>query len=542
MFGRVKSLDAILATAEKKSLHRSLGAFQLTMLGVGAIIGTGIFVLTAEAAQKAGPGMMISFIIAGFVCAVAALCYAEMASMVPVSGSAYTYSYAVMGELLAWMVGWALVLEYAVAAGAVAVGWSGYFVGLLREYLGIALPTSIVNADALIASIKLAFGAANSEAIQTAIATGGYINLPAFIISLLVTWLLVIGTKESAYVNAILVMVKITALTLFVVLALPVMKSENFEPFAPLGFGGISAAAASIFFAYVGFDAVSTAAEETKNPQRNMPIGLIGSLAICTVFYLLVASGVIGSVGAQPLFDSAGNGLAPGSTELAAACATKGGQAVVCSKEALAWTLREIGGQQGSSWIQQAGNLVGLAAGLALPSVILMMMFGQTRIFFVMSRDGLLPEKLSKVHPVYHTPHVVTVITGIFVASFAALFPVGALADISNSGTLFAFAMVAIAVLILRRRDPSRVRPFRTPAVWLVSPLAALGCIYLFWSLSGYTKLLFVGWAVVGLLVYFGYSRSRSHVGRGLVEVHEEDADIPPQPVPPLPGGIDIND
>ena len=535
MFGRVKSLDAILATAEKKSLHRSLGAFQLTMLGVGAIIGTGIFVLTAEAAQKAGPGMLISFIIAGFVCAVAALCYAEMASMVPVSGSAYTYSYAVMGELLAWMVGWALVLEYAVAAGAVAVGWSGYFVGLLREYLGITLPTELVNADALIAQIKLAFGAANSEAIQTAIATGGFINLPAAIIALLVTWLLVIGTKESAYINAILVMVKITALTLFVVLAVPVMNSQNFEPFAPLGFGGISAAAASIFFAYVGFDAVSTAAEETKNPQRNMPIGLIGSLAICTVFYILVASGVIGSVGAQPLFDAAGHALSPGSTELAAACVTDAGKSVVCSKEALAWTLREIG------W-QQVGNLVGLAAGLALPSVILMMMFGQTRIFFVMSRDGLLPEVLSRVHPKYHTPHVVTVITGVFVAIFAALFPVGALADISNSGTLFAFAMVAIAVLLLRSRDPGRARPFRTPAVWLVAPLAAFGCLYLFWSLSGYTKLLFVGWAAVGLIVYFAYSRSRSHVGRGLVEVHEGDADVPPQPVAPLPGGIDLND
>ncbi|HQD98928.1 MAG TPA: amino acid permease, partial [Novosphingobium sp.] len=284
-----------------------------------------------------------------------------------------------------------------------------------------------------------------------------------------------------------------------------------------------------------GFDAVSTAAEETKNPQRNMPIGLIGSLAICTVFYLLVAAGVIGSVGAQPLFDAAGNGLAPGSTELAAACATTGGQAVVCSKEALAWTLREIG------W-QQIGNLVGLAAGLALPSVILMMMFGQTRIFFVMSRDGLLPERLSRIHPKYHTPHVVTIITGIVVAIFAALFPVGALADISNSGTLFAFAMVAVAVLILRKRDPGRARPFRTPAVWLVSPLAAVGCVYLFWSLSGYTKLLFVGWAAVGLVVYYTYSRSRSHVGRGIVDVHEDDADIPPQPVPPLPGGIDIND
>lgn len=527
IFDRVKSLDAILATAEKKSLTRSLGAFQLTMLGIGAVIGTGIFVLTAEAAQKAGPGMMVSFIIAGFVCAVAALCYAEMAAMVPVSGSAYTYSYAVMGEMLAWMVGWALVLEYAVAAGAVAVGWSGYFVGLLREQLDIILPASLVNADALIAQVKLAFGATQTEAITTALATGGFINLPAFLISLLVTWLLIIGTKESAYVNAILVGVKITALTLFVVLALPVMQSANFEPFAPLGFGGISAAAASIFFAYVGFDAVSTAAEETKNPQRNMPIGLIGSLAVCTVFYILVAAGVIGGVGAQPLMDAAGNGLATGSTELAAACVRDAGQSVVCSKEALAWSLREIG------W-KQIGNLVGLAAGLALPSVILMMMFGQTRIFFVMSRDGLLPEALSRVHPKYNTPHVVTIITGLFVAVFAALFPVGVLADISNSGTLFAFAMVAIAVMVLRRTDPSRIRPFRTPAIMLVGPVAILGCMYLFFSLSGYTLALFAGWSVTGLIVYFAYSRSRSHVGLGRMEVHEDDADMPPSSVPPI--------
>ncbi|MET0251943.1 MAG: amino acid permease [Novosphingobium sp.] len=507
MLGRVKPLDAILATAEKKSLHRSLGAFQLTMLGVGAIIGTGIFVLTAEAAQKAGPGMLASFVIAGVVCALAALCYSEMSSMVPVSGSAYTYSYAVMGELVAWIVGWALVLEYAVAAGAVAVGWSGYFVGLLREFLGLDLGTQFTRGPI----------------------DGGLFNLPAFLIALLVTWLLVIGTRESARFNAVLVAVKIAALTLFCILALPVMKAENFEPFAPLGFGGVSAAAASIFFAYVGFDAVSTAAEETQNPQRNMPIGLIGSLAICTVFYLLVASGVIGTVGAQPLLNADGTGITPGTAELTKACAAQATEVVVCSKEALAWTLRSIG-------FQQIGNLVGLAAGLALPSVVLMMMFGQTRIFFVMSRDGLLPEVLSRVHPKYHTPHVVTIITGIAVAVFAALFPVGALADISNSGTLFAFAMVAIAVLVLRRTDPDRRRPFRTPVVWLVSPLAVLGCVYLFFNLSGYTLTLFAGWAAIGLVVYFTYSRHNSHVGRGLIEIHEDDAGIPPQPVPPLPG------
>ena len=518
MFGRVKPLDAILATAEKKSLHRSLGAFQLTMLGVGAIIGTGIFVLTAEAAQKAGPGMMISFIIAGFVCAVAALCYAEMASMVPVSGSAYTYSYASMGEIVAWIVGWALILEYAIAASAVSVGWSNYFVGLVQSGLGVELPAFFT---------KGAFAAVD-----------GGVNLPAVAISLLVTGLLVLGTKESAMFNAVLVVIKVIALTAFVVLALPVMKMENFEPFAPLGFGGISAAAASIFFAYVGFDAVSTAAEETKNPQRNMPIGLIGSLVICTVFYMLVASGAIGAVGAQPVFGAAGEVLATGSKELQQQCAALAGAGnvpLVCSDEALAHVLREIG-------YVNVGNLIGLAAFLALPSVVLMMLFGQTRIFFVMARDGLLPEGLAKVHPKFRTPHVVTLITGVFVTLAAALFPVGQLADISNSGTLFAFMTVAIGVLILRRTAPNRHRPFRTPVVWLVGPAAVAGCAYLFFNLSGYTELMFLGWAAVGLVVYFSYGRRKSHVGRGLVEVHERDADAPQQPVPPLPGGIDIND
>jgi APA family basic amino acid/polyamine antiporter len=504
---RVKPLDAILATAEKKSLHRSLGAFQLTMLGIGAIIGTGIFVLTAEAAQKAGPGMILAFVIAGFVCAVAALCYAEMSSMVPVSGSAYTYSYAVMGEMLAWMVGWALILEYAVAAGAVSVGWSGYVVGLIENAFSIDIPNALVLGPM----------------------DGGLVNLPAAGIALLVTALLVIGTRESAAVNAFLVAVKVAALMLFIVLAVPVMKMENFSPFAPLGFAGISAAAASIFFAYVGFDAVSTAAEETKNPQRNMPIGLIGSLGVCTVFYILVASGVIGTVGAQPVMDAAGNGLRPGSAALTAACQSVADTHVVCSKEALAWTLRTIG------W-PQIGNLLGLAAGLALPSVILMMMFGQTRIFFVMSRDGLLPHSLSKVHPKFHTPHVITIITGVFVAAFSAFFPVGVLADISNSGTLFAFAMVAIAVMVLRKTDPDRKRPFRTPAVMVVAPLAAAGCVYLFFSLSGETKLMFVAWAAIGLVVYFLYGYRNSHLGQGIVEVPELSPDIPPESVPPMPG------
>ncbi|MFC4295299.1 amino acid permease [Novosphingobium tardum] len=513
MFGRIKSLDAILATAEKKSLHRSLGAFQLTMLGVGGIIGTGIFVLTAEAAQKAGPGMMWSFVIAGFVCAVAALCYSELASMVPVSGSAYTYTYAVMGELLAWMVGWALILEYAVAASAVSVGWSGYFVGLMRDYLGITIPATLANGPY----------------------AGGVVNLPAFFIALLVTGLLMIGTKESARFNAILVVIKVAALTLFIIATIGIINTDNFTPLTPNGWGtiGVGGAAASIFFAYVGFDAVSTAAEETKNPQRNVPIGLIGSLVICTVFYLLVAAGAIGTIGAQPVTGLGGEVLSPGSPELAQRCAAIVASGVTeplaCSKEALAHVLKTIG------W-NKLGAVIGLAAGLALPSVVLMMLFGQTRIFFVMARDGLLPEKLATVHPKWKTPYIVTAITGAVVAVGAAFFPVGKLADVSNSGTLFAFLMVAIAVLIMRRTDPGRNRPFRTPVVWLVAPLAIVGTVALYFLLPIDAMLVLPIWGAIGLVVYFAYSRRNSHVGRGLVEVHEDDPDAPPQPVPPMPG------
>jgi len=507
IFGRVKSLDAILATAEKKSLHRTLGAFQLTMLGIGAVIGTGIFVLTSEAAQKAGPGMMISFVIAAFVCGVAALCYSELASMVPVAGSAYTYTYAVMGELLAWMVGWALILEYAVGASAVAVGWSGYFVGLLDNSLGLHIP----------------------EWLAVGPSQGGLINLPAVVISLLVTWLLIVGTTESARVNAVLVAIKVAALTLFIALSVPMIQSDKFHPLFPNGWGtiGVVGAASSIFFAYVGFDAVSTAAEETRNPQRNVPIGLIGSLVICTLFYLLVAAGAIGTIGAQPVAGLAGEVLSPGSPELAARCAqiVAGGaiEPLACSHEALAHVLRTIG-------YVHIGNLIGLAAFLALPSVVLMMMFGQTRVFFVMARDGLLPEKLASVHPRWRTPHVVTAFTGIVVTIAAAFLPVGKLADYSNSGTLFAFMMVAISVLVLRKADPDRRRPFRTPAVWLVAPLAIIGCLILYLKLPLIAILVLPVWGAVGLLIYFLYSRSRSHVGRGLVEVHEGEPGVPPAP------------
>jgi len=527
--GRIKPLDEILATAEKKSLKRSLGPFQLTLLGIGAVIGTGIFVLTATAAQKAGPGMMVSFIVAGTVCALAALCYSELASMVPVAGSAYTYSYAVMGEILAWMVGWALILEYALGASAVAVGWSGFMSGLL-DSVGV----HIHHASKVGPPIQWGFLQGGE--------IGGLINLPAVLVVAFVTTLLVIGTRESATFNAVLVVIKVTALTLFLIITLPMISGHmgNFEPFAPRGWGnplsssgtGILGAAASIFFAYVGFDAVSTAAEETKNPQRNVPIGLIGSLLICTVFYLLVSAGVVGAYGAQPLMDPA-TGLAfkEGSPELYASAACQAANApTVCSKEALAHILRQVSNPL-------FGNLVGLAAALALPSVVLLMMYGQTRIFFVMARDGLLPERLSAVHQRFRTPWIVTIVTGVFVAIAAAFLPVGTLADYSNAGTLFAFAAVSLAVMILRKKDPGRARPFRTPAIFLVAPLSIAGCILLFINLNNESKLLFVSWTVIGLVVYFLYGYRHSQVGRGIVEVPELSPDAPPSVgVGPLPG------
>lgn len=515
---RIKSLDAILATAERKSLHRTLGAFQLTLFGIGCVIGTGIFVLTAAGAQKAGPGLMLAFAIAGAVCIVAALCYAEIAAMLPVSGSAYTYTYATMGEVLAWTVGWALVLEYAVAASAVCVGWSGFFSGtILREFLGVELPTFLAGAPLALGGIE-----------------GGFINLPAVIIALLVTWLLIIGTTESARVNAVLVMIKVTALTAFIALTLPSSQFDtaNFNPFLPAGvfgeFGlgvGAVGAAATIFFAYVGFDAVSTAAEETKDPQRNVPIGLIGSLLFCTVFYILVAAGAIGTIGGQPIMGPNGIPFPTGSEELARQCALpQFADRLVCSDEALAHVLRQIG-------YSTVGNLLGLAASIALPSVILILMFGQTRIFFVMSRDGLLPEKLSAIHPKWKTPYVVTAMTGGAVAFAAAFLPVGRLADIANAGTLYAFMMVAIAVMILRRTAANKPRAFRTPGLWVLAPLTVAGCVFLFINLPLDAQLVLPGWGAIGMVIYVVYSRRASHLGRGIDDPGEAAlSDLQPPP------------
>jgi APA family basic amino acid/polyamine antiporter len=407
---------------------------------------------------------MLSFVIAGTVCAFAALAYAELASMLPVAGSAYTYAYAVMGEFIAWLVGWNLILEYAVSAAAVAVGWSGYIVGLL-ESMHIEIPLALKAG-------KFA-------------TPGGGLNVIATLLVIGIAGLLVFGTRASARFNAVLVIVKVVALVAFVAVALPQIEWAYFRPFMPFGFGssevegltrGVMAAAALVFFAYVGFDAVSTAAEETANPNRNVPLGLIGSLVICTLIYVLVAASAVGTT---PY------------TELAA------------STEPLAFIMRNLG-------YQTLGNLIGVAAIIALPTVVLTMLFGQARIFFVMSRDGLLPEVFSRIHPRLHTPHVITAATAFVVAVIAGLYSVDEIAELSNSGTLFAFIAVAIAVLLLRQTEPERPRPFRCPAVWFVGPAAIAGCLYLMWSLPRLALGRFVVWTLFGALVYFGYGYRRS--------------------------------
>ena len=480
---RIKPLDDILANAERKALRRSLGPFQLMMLGVGAIIGTGIFVLTAVGAERAGPGLLLSFVIAGVVCGFAALAYAELASMVPVAGSAYTYSYAVMGELIAWVVGWNLILEYAVAASAVAVGWSGYMNGLLGSW-GVHIPQTFTAGY-----FDLKSGAAGAGA--------GVMNLLAISAVIVVAALLVRGTRESAAVNTVLVVVKLVALAVFIVIAIPNINFDNFSPFMPYGFlsrevfdvqlnaevsKGVMAAAALIFFAYVGFDAVSTAAEETRDPNRNVPIGLIGSLAICTVIYLLVAAGAVGTMPTEELKNS---------------------------KEPLAEVLRNLG-------FIRTGDLIGIAAVLALPTVIMMMLFGQIRIFFAMSRDNLLPASLSAVHPRYATPWIMTIITAVLVALVAGFFSVDEIAELSNTGTLLAFISVAAGVMVLRVTDPARKRSFRCPAVWAVAPLAIFGCLFLLASVPPKSLIRFGIWNVIGVAVYYLYSYSRSPMAKRL--------------------------
>jgi APA family basic amino acid/polyamine antiporter len=447
-------------------LAQSLSWPHLIALGVGAIVGTGILTLIGVGAGKAGPAVILSFAIAGLICACAALAYAEVATMIPASGSAYTYSYVVFGELIAWMIGVALILEYSLVVSAVAVGWSGYAAGFLQS-IGLGLPPSLIQGPEL----------------------GGIVNLPAMFIIFVVAGLLIAGTRESATLNAVLVLVKLAALALFVAVALPTFNAANFEPFMPFGFPrsgpagaevGVMAAAAIIFFAFYGFDAIATAAEEARNPGRDLAIGIVGSMALCVLIYMVIAATAIGALAYTRFAES---------------------------PEPLALILREI--NQG--W---AARLLGASAVIALPTVILAFFFGQSRIFFTVARDGLLPPSLARVSS-RGTPVRITVFTAVVVAIIAGLFPLTKIAALANAGTLVAFVAVCAAMLVLRRREPNRERRFRAPLAWVVGPVGILGCIYLFISLPVATQGFFVGAQLIGLLLYLVYGSAAAARARG---------------------------
>lgn len=464
-WNRRKSLESVTTRAAHSALKPTLSWPHLVGLGIGGIVGTGIYTLTGVGAGLAGPAVILSFVIAGIVCACAALAYTEMATMMPMAGSAYTYSYVALGELLAWVVGWTLILEYTVVCSAVAVGWSGYATGFIKS-IGWNAP------DALLAGPG----------------AGGLINLPAIVISLAVATLLALGSRESATVNLILVVIKLAALATFITLALPAFDSQNFEPFMPYGFGaeevdgakrGVMAAAAIIFFAFYGFDAVSTAAEETKNPPRDLKIGIIGSMLSCTLIYMAVAAAALGGSNYLDLANSS---------------------------EPLAMVLRGLGHPF-------AATLIAAAAVIALPTVIMAFMYGQSRIFFVMARDGLLPQRLSAVHPRFGTPVLMTMITGVIVASLAGFLTLKEIAELANAGTLVAFIAVAVCMLVMRSKAPNHPRTFTVSAPWVIGPLAILGCAYLFSSLPGKTVYRFFIWNAIGLVVYLVYARHKSALG-----------------------------
>ena len=447
--------------APEHRLKRSLSWPHLIALGVGAIVGTGILTLTGVGAAKAGPAVILSFAIAGIICAAAALAYAEMATMIPASGSAYTYTYVVLGEWLAWFVGWSLILEYSLVVSAVAVGWSGYAVGFLAD-TPLAIPAALAAGPEL----------------------GGIVNLPAIFIIALVAAMLIYGTRESATVNALLVVVKIVALIVFVVVALPYFNPDNFDPFMPYGFPksgpsgaevGVMAAAAIIFFAFYGFDAIATAAEETKNPARDLSIGIVGSMVLCVLIYMAVAGAAIGALAYTRFADS---------------------------PEPLALILRELD----QPW---AARYLAASAVIALPTVILAFFYGQSRIFFVMARDRLLPPGLARISG-RGSPVRITLFTAVIVGLLAGVIPLAKLAALANAGTLTAFVFVAICMLVMRRRAPDAPRTFRTPLPWLVGLVAILGCLYLFYSLPTTTQLWFLGAHVIGFLIYFLYGARRS--------------------------------
>jgi APA family basic amino acid/polyamine antiporter len=480
---RRKSIDT-LAEGHAR-LKPTLSWPHLVALGVGAIVGTGIYTLTGIGAGLAGPAVILSFALCGVICGCAALCYAEMATMMPVAGSAYTYSYAVLGELLAWIIGWSLILEYTVGAAAVAVGWSSHF----REFLsaiGWSLPDALSHG-----MMACSHGIPLPEALGHGVFACGAFDLPAVLIGAVVIGLLIIGTRESATVNIILVLIKIAALILFVALASMSFDVGHFHPFAPFGYSahldpdgtkrGVLAAAGLVFFAFYGFDAVSTAAEETKNPKRDLTIGIIGSMAICTVIYIAVAGAALG---ASSYLDIARTG-AP----------------LVHVMQLLQHPL--------------AAQLVASAAIIALPTVILVLLYGQSRIWFVMARDGLFPESLATLHKTRGTPVAMTLVAGFFVLVLAATLPLERIALLANAGTLAAFVAVALSLIVLRLREPTRVRIFRVPLAFVIAPLCIAGCLYLFVTgLQSYTQEWFLLWNGIGLAIYFLYGAWRSNLAR----------------------------
>jgi basic amino acid/polyamine antiporter, APA family len=481
LFSR-KTVDQCIADGEAGGgLKRSLGPLQLTALGIGAIIGAGIFAAIGTAISGdaghvgAGSAIVISILLAGVTSALAAITYSEFAAMIPISGSAYTYAYATLGELVAWIIGWDLILEYAVGNIAVAIGWAGYFDSLLRG-LGLEMPRWLVT------DLWSAVGDPAQLAAAPHLGPIPVIfNLPALAIVAVITWLLVIGTRETAWVNTLMVAIKVVIIGLFLIVGLKYVHPAQWTTpsFAPNGIGGISVGAAIIFFSYIGFDAVSTAAEEAKNPQRDIPIGIIASLIICTVLYVAIALVLTGLIPWDKLN----------------------------VPDPLAVALQYIH----ADW---AAGILALGAVAAMTSVLLVFQLGQARIFMSMARDGLLPPWAARLHPKYKTPHITTIITGVFVAVFAALAPIGVVLELTNIGTLFAFILVALGIIVLRRKDPDRPRPFRTPWVPFLPLLSVAFCVYLILSLPLLTKLRFVGWLAVGALIYFLYSVRHSRVRR----------------------------
>jgi APA family basic amino acid/polyamine antiporter len=482
----VAGLQAEVAIDE--SLKRALGPVNLVFLGIGAIIGAGIFVLTGQAAANyAGPAIVWSFVLAGSACALAGLCYAEFSSMIPVAGSAYTYGYATLGEFVAWIIGWDLILEYLFAASTVAVGWSGYVVSFLKD-LGINIPPAFTSAPYVHAAPADAGWNVWRLFTEGWSSTGAVLNVPAMFIVAFITILLIIGISESATFNNAIVVIKVTVVLLFIAFGLAYINRENWVPFVPpeqapgkFGWSGIVRGAGVIFFAYIGFDAVSTAAQEAKKPQRDMPVGILGSLAICTVLYIAVALVLTGIVKYTQL--SVPDPIAVG---------------VNAAGPALAW-LRPI-------------VKIGAIAGLT--SVILVMLLGQPRIFYTMSKDGLLPPVFSAVHPKFRTPWLASLLTGVFAMVMAGLLPIGLLGELVSIGTLLAFAIVCAGVLVLRYTDPGLARPFRTPLVPLVPLGGIAACVYLMSGLPPDTWARLIIWMAIGLAIYFLYGRRHSKVGQ----------------------------